>query len=1193
VAESGNGIPDDIGEAVEPDLAATIAAAQVDDGPTLVLVESSDGLVGSVPDLLPESPQPPRRVIACEMTRAKVGGIAAQLDLDNFEGGDLVVENAQWADPTSLGRLQRLLARHVPRFVVISHEPVAAEDSWWLDQLADAGREHGSVIHTTLGIDRRVAPVSISDEEDRALVVAAGMVADPISVPVAAGLLETDQSEALARAEHLVSLGALTETRSGFCATPSGLAIEVGEARRGLIAGRLASVLEAAGEDPGVIGNLKLASGDVEGAYSRLRDAALAARSRSAMGEAFHLASAALAAAEEAGIGEGDDLGQLHLISGMHLRAAGRSDAAEEHLDGATSLLSGPARIDALGFAASVADDRQHPQDSERILAMAEWEAATQGEIAKLGSLGTFRARALNRLGFAAESDAVLAKSEQIVVEHAAPIQQFYAQQNRAWILFDRGEMARAEVEFSQLRDHTDVADTAGRADKEAWLARALFGVGRPAEAVDAVETARQLASQADVEAPLFLADLALAEGNLLYERPSEALEAADRVWDLVDRQLPSWLNVALANRARALLALARTDEARSDIEAALEATPPGANGWRWRSRCRAIEFEVAGAEGSFPKREAEDLADMFLQSEYYGWAAELTCVIAEQTKDSEAAREAMALALQVGNPMLAARAAQAGDLWKEPGTAPVIRGIRAMEARLPEDWEEAWRELSHVTAALNAPEPAEDESGAENFEILETALRRAGLASTDTILSPAQRRSNDMVRHRPRRRSKAQLVAAALGVVVLAGATSFAVAQMMDQDDTPITVAEATPDTTVPPPLTLEETQIDVPVDLLFGTALDRGDTGRSGFVDVEGPRIVDGYYWIFSTADAISATPIAFGNNLLVGGTDGVFRAIDLTVGESVWSLTAEAQIATSSALGVASLGEGRNPGLVVVVGDDGVVRARDAVIVTQSLVWPPVRLGAPIRSAPVVEDGRAYVASRDGVVHAIDLASGNEIWRYPAGEEERLGAVTAGLALHDGVVYVGTEAGTLHLINVDGTLHCEADVDAPITVNPIVVDDTAYISTGFFVNRLPAGVCEVPLTERVDWVPFLSESVVDVAPAVVGDLMYVPNQQFLNAIDLTKVGTAVTSPDEIHHWSLGKVIADAKISTPPVVTRDAVYFGTESGRVYAVDADTGDVLWEWQTGNFVRASPVVVEGAVYIASGDGSIYAVGPAG
>jgi eukaryotic-like serine/threonine-protein kinase len=515
------------------------------------------------------------------------------------------------------------------------------------------------------------------------------------------------------------------------------------------------------------------------------------------------------------------------------------------------------------------------------------------------------------------------------------------------------------------------------------------------------------------------------------------------------------------------------------------------------------------------------------------------------------------------------------------------------MEDRLPDDWDEDWRELPAVAAALSAPEPAEDDTGDENFEVLETALRRAGLSSTDTILSPAQRRSQGLVRYRPRKRSLAQLVAVALAVVVLAGATSFAVAQMMDQDETPITVVEATPDTTAPPPLSVEETQIDVPVDLLFapGSVPDRGDNGRSGFVDVDGPRDVDGYYWIVSTADAITATPIAHGNNLLVGGSDGVFRAIDLTSGQVQWTLPPGAPIATSAGIGTASLGEGRNAGLVVVVDDDGVVRARDAIIVAQGQEWsPPARLGAAIKSSPVVADGSAYVASTDGVVHALDLATGDEIWRYPEDEDEQLGAITAGLALHDGILYVGTEAGTLHLINIDGTLHCEEPVEGPITVNPIVVGDTAYISTGNFIKLLPVGVCEVPITESVQ---FFSESVVDVAPAVVGDLMYVPNQQFLNAIDLTKVGTAVGSPEEIHHWSPGQVNADAKISTPPVVTRDVVYFGTESGRVYAFDSDTGKFLWDFPTGNFVRASPVVIEGAVYIASGDASIYAVGPAG
>lgn len=1171
----------------EADLADAIDRARRGDGPTLILVESETGMAGPVVDLLPDTSQPVHRAIACEPTKAKVGGVADQLELDTVGTGAVVVECAQWADPTSLGRLQRLMADGAPPFMVLAHEPLAPEDDWWLEKLAEAALSHGSVIRTRVEevSDTEIEPVT--DDADRDLVLATTMVAQPIGVPIAARLLGVGEAEALRRAERLVTRGFLAETRNGFTATPAGRGVDAGEARRGRLAARLAEVLEEAGEDAGVVGILQMAAGDPGTAYPRLRAAALEAQARGASGEAFHLASTALSAADQASVGTPAELGDLHLVCGRYLRAAGRSEAAEEHLDLAVSLLDGPERIDALGFAAAVADDRQHPQDAERILAMAEWEAVSQGELAKLGSLASFRARALNRIGFAAESDAVLAKAMTIIDEHATPIQQFFARQNRAWILFDRGQMAKAEMEFNHLRDHTDSTDLAGLADKEAWRARALFGTGRPDEALEAVEEARRLAEEADVQAPLFLADLALTEGGLLYGRPVDALEAADRVWDLVERQLPAWRNVVRSSRARALLAMGRHDEAADEIRAALEVTPAGSNGWRWRSRCHAIELEVDAADGKpFRRREAEDLADLFLQSEFYGWAAELLCVIAEQTEDEDVAREAMALAVQVGNPMLAARAAHAGGLWKEPGSAPAIRGIKAMAPRIPEEWEDDWRARPEVAAALSAPEPAEDETGAENVEVLEEALRRAGLSSADTILSPAQRRSKGLVRHRPRRRSMVQLVAAVLGVIVLAGATSFAVAQVLDQGETPATVlVERTPDTTVPEPLTLEETQVEPPVELLFGTSPDRGGSNRAGFADVAGPREVNGYYWVFSTADPIAATPLAYGNNLLVGSTDGIFQAIDMTAGTRVWSITAEAQIAAPAGIGIASLGEGRNAGLVIVVGDDGVVRARDAVNVSQAQEWAN-RLGAPIKSTPVVEDGVVYVATTAGVVHAIELASGNELWQYP----EPLGTITAGLAFHDGLLYVGTQEGTLHLIDTSGNLHCESDLDGSISVNPIVVEGIAYISIGNFIRMFPAGVCNVPITESVQ---YLSETVVDVAPAVVGNLIYVPNGQWLNAIDRTAVEEGVANPEEAHHWSPGMVNADAKISTPPVVTRDAVYFGTESGRVYAVDADTGEELWQWQTGSFVRASPVVVEGAAFLASGDGTIFAVGPAG
>ena len=435
-------------------------------------------------------------------------------------------------------------------------------------------------------------------------------------------------------------------------------------------------------------------------------------------------------------------------------------------------------------------------------------------------------------------------------------------------------------------------------------------------------------------------------------------------------------------------------------------------------------------------------------------------------------------------------------------------------------------------------------------------------------------------------------VLAAALGVIILAVATSFIVARLVEPAVIPEANSADVTDisvTTEPAPLRLEETRIDVPVDLLFGTYLDRGGPGRSGYVDSSGPRTVDGYYWIYEAAGAIGATPLAYGNNLMVGSNDGTYQAIDLTMGQSVWSLTAEGPIATSGSLGTSSTGEGGSSGTVVVVADDGIVRARHAVTVEESERWSR-RLGTRIRSSPVVEEERVYVATTEGVVHALDLATGEMIWSYPGPDADPLGAVSAGLALDNGIIYVGTETGGLHLINTDGTLHCQTVLDGSIRVNPVVTDDRAYIAIGTLMRILPAGVCDQLVSETVQ---YLSETVIGVAPAVVGDLMYIPNGIFLNAIDRPAVEEGVSDPIDVHHWSPGHVQADGKIASPPVVTDDAVYFGTETGWVHAVDADTGELLWEWQTESYVRASPVVIDGAAYIASGDGKVYAVGPSG
>lgn len=1142
------------------------AFGSVDASPALVVVESSDGSVGDVLDGLPSGVQPVKRAVAAEASRAVAGAIAERLGLDDVTSGVIVVEEAQWADSSSLGRLQRLVARSQPGvIVVLGRRP---GEGWAIEGLADYARRRGALVEIT--IEPKAVPPP-PDAAARDLLIAAGLIGQPLTVQVAARVLGMSEEDTLALAESLVVSGYLSEVRGGFlCARP----VQAGEARKGHVAGRLAGVLEETGAGHGVVGLLRLAAGDPAAAYPHLLAAAFAARNRSAMGEAFELAGAALEAAT-AGLADPNDLGHLHLIRGQHLRAAGRSAEAAAELDTAISRLRGEDRIDALGYAAAVADDRQRPQEAERLLAAAEWEAARLGALAKLGSLYTFRARALNRLGFAEESDAAAEKGKQwLSLGDATPRQRANGENNRAWIAFDRGLAAQAEVQFTHLRDTTPADDDAGRADKEAWRARALFASGHPDAALEAADAARHLADRAEVEAPLFLAELALAEGGLAYGRLAEAEAAAERALDLVELQLPAWQNVVQSLLASIRLRRGDVGAAREALDRAVTTTPPGADGWRLRSRCAAIAVEVDAADGRFDHRAAVDLVDALLQARFYGWAAELMCVVAEQRRDTSMAREALALALHIGNPMLAARAAHAGRLWRQPEAAPVVRAIRAVASRLPPGWEEAWRRQPGVAAALEAPEPAADAGIEENRLVLEDALRRAGLAA-DTVLSPAQRRSRGLVRTR-RRLTVAQMVAAGLGVVALAVGTSAIVSGMAPAPPA-VTVVREVP-VTQAGEVSLEDTRLEPPPEII-GSAPFRGGAGRTGVLDTAGPRSVNGFFWSYATAGPIESTPVAYGRNVYVASTDGTLYALDQTTGNQVWTMRTDSRITTTPEIATADVGEGVTSAMVVLAGDDGIVRARDALSDLQSEAWS-VPLGSRITSSPVVAEGMAFVATSDGWVHALGLTDGHQVWRYPA-EGDGLGVVSAPLVYHEGVVYVGTESGALHLIEAaTGEARCQFDTGAAIVANPVIADALYLPTRGNTIFVRPIGQCDqgsvpgrLPL--------YGTETAVEVAPAIRGDTMYLPAGRFLYAIDLR---------DNSHAWPASTVDAGSLVSGAPVVAGEAVYFGTEDGLAIAVDAESGEELWRWQTDNFVRASPAVVEGAVFVASGDGRVYALG---
>ena len=60
-------------------------------------------------------------------------------------------------------------------------------------------------------------------------------------------------------------------------------------------------------------------------------------------------------------------------------------------------------------------------------------------------------------------------------------------------------------------------------------------------------------------------------------------------------------------------------------------------------------------------------------------------------------------------------------------------------------------------------------------------------------------------------------------------------------------------------------------------------------------------------------------------------------------------------------------------------------------------------------------------------------------------------------------------------------------------------------------------------------------------------------------------------------------------PVLYGATLYMGSEDGFVYAIDIETGETQWRFQTKRQVRSSPVISDSLLFIGSDDNHLYAL----
>jgi len=320
-----------------------------------------------------------------------------------------------------------------------------------------------------------------------------------------------------------------------------------------------------------------------------------------------------------------------------------------------------------------------------------------------------------------------------------------------------------------------------------------------------------------------------------------------------------------------------------------------------------------------------------------------------------------------------------------------------------------------------------------------------------------------------------------------------------------------------------------------------------------------------IGTTRGAVSS-PAVSGPIAYVGSEDGSLYAFDLTCDatggpcDPVWSYGTGDAITSSPAV---------DDEVVVVGSTDGRVYAFDTACSTDTTdgadvevdreCWPRwvAETGGAIHSSPAIHDGVVYIGSNDGYLHAFetDCASGGgtcqPLWRGWTG-----GAIRSSPAVANGMVFVGSADSKVHGFAVgcghDGEV-CQAiwrgDADGPVESSPVVAD-------GYVVAGTDAGsVMAFPIA--------CADRDTGCAP----------------------VWVAATG---------GPVLSSPAVTGSDAPGGPMVFIGSDDGFLYAYllkcrpAASPGLCAAVWASGTSapITASPAIVDGAVYVTSEDGTI-------
>ncbi len=174
---------------------------------------------------------------------------------------------------------------------------------------------------------------------------------------------------------------------------------------------------------------------------------------------------------------------------------------------------------------------------------------------------------------------------------------------------------------------------------------------------------------------------------------------------------------------------------------------------------------------------------------------------------------------------------------------------------------------------------------------------------------------------------------------------------------------------------------------------------------------------------------------------------------------------------------------------------------------------------------------------------------------------GKIFSSPIVQDGIVYIGSEDGFLYAIKEEtGKTHWKFKTGGAVHSSPAIFKNTVYI--GSFDGHYYA------IDTKTGHLKWKFKTGGEHWSGEVSFLGMKPVDRYMDDLWDFFLSSPVVNPDE---------------------KKPSVFFGSSDGNVYALNANTGQLKWKFETKGSIHCSPILYKNTLYIGGWDANLYAL----